>query len=142
MERRDAPLWKPTSILRHAQADGTSHFDWLLGVVAHCDNPHLLLARCFRCALCPKWPIPSGSSAIQEIGMHRWFYLGLSKPYELSQGRGIVHPVARGMWREAQGESIGADEILEVLWSDSKDPRQLRITPAPDARVFEVDPVR
>lgn len=79
---------------------------------------------------------------IEATNDHRWFYLQLDQPHELSHGRGFVTPVARGLWQEIHSIGTLGEEILQAQWHGDSAIHLYRITNAIEMRIFTIDSVR
>jgi hypothetical protein len=77
--------------------------------------------------------------AIEPLDDHRWFYLFLSQTHQLSQGRGVVTPIARGGWRTIEPAVGSANENIELRWDADPTIRRCCITPPPGSRLLTLD---
>lgn len=102
-----------TVVLEHTQADGRSHFDWMI------EDPALVgenrLAT-WRVATRPDLADGGESFAAERIGDHRDRYLHYEGP--LSDGRGRVRRVGLGTveWERCSSETIE----IRVRWSGGR----------------------
>ncbi len=108
------------SLVRHDEPHGPFHYDWFLGGATS--------ARTFRCTERLDQLSDASETPLVAIDDHRLFYVHLSERYELSGGRGIVTPIARGWWRPSGTPCEAICELIEVRWGTSDRVRTFRIT--------------
>lgn len=106
-----------------------AHVDWLIELTPE-PNPNNRTVATWR--LGGRADYLSGGQNLQAeaIAPHRAFYLDLLAPRQLSGGRGLVYPLARGTVCSCRGQADGWQ--LEIAWARGR--QQLKITA--DDRVF------
>ncbi len=129
------------SLVHHEMASGESHFDWFLGRTAQCLDSDAKVVRSFRCPDRVDQPLDATGMKIEASSDHRWFYLQLKQPHELSQGRGLVTPIARGWWKDAHSSGALTGEILQTRWDGDSAIHYYRITHERETRLFVIDSV-
>ncbi len=130
--------WRPMALVLHTETNGIPHFDWFLARVKRCDDSDARLLRAFRCGSRLDQTIPAEGVSLDAIADHRWHYLQLNAPCELSRGRGIVAPVARGFWQSAADATNSTVELIDIRWEHTT-ARRMGITAKPDCRLLALD---
>ena len=115
----------PTVVLQHDLPDGTTHFDWLLGVDADGEKPLIS----FRVAERPDQVTQSGWIELESRPDHRPDFLHIEGT-PLDGDRGVVTKMAKGMifvWKEVEhgwnmmvewdDKSVTEFEVLHVKGS-------------------------
>jgi hypothetical protein len=129
VERRADNIWLPMALARHDVLGGNFHFDWFLGRIAECADDDARVVRTMRCH----------SRIDVSLAAEGWFYLHLGKQHQLSQGRGVVTPIARGGWRTTEAAVGSANESIELRWDADPTIRRCCITPPPRSRLLTLD---
>ena len=124
------------ALSRHDVPGGNFHFDWFLGRISECTDDDARVARTMRCQIRLDEHLAANGIVLQPLEDHRWFYLHLAKKHELSQGRGVVTPLARGWWRGIEPTDGAAGETIELRWDSDQTIRRCRITPPPECRLI------
>lgn len=130
VEGRVDSAWQPMALVRHDEPHGSFHYDWFLAGATS--------ARTFRCAHRLDQLAGAAETPLVAIDDHRLFYVHLSERFELSGGRGIVTPIARGWWRPSGTPCEAICELIEVRWSPTDVARTFRLTC--DARGITLSP--
>ncbi|MBL9150096.1 MAG: hypothetical protein JNM94_15520 [Phycisphaerae bacterium] len=102
---------RPVAILLHRLSDGSEHVDLFIGPVDGRnvkDDERAVLS--WRCATRPDALPIGGVTAIERIADHRGRYLRLTTPTDLSDNRGHVTPLRRGVGRGAA--------TIAIAWAD------------------------
>jgi len=139
VERRADNIWLPMALARHDVLGGNFHFDWFLGRIAECADDDARVVRTMRCHTRIDVSLAAEGIAIEPLDDHRWFYLHLGKQHQLSQGRGVVTPIARGVWRGINSTVGSANENIELRWDADPTIRRCCITPPPGSRLLTLD---
>ncbi|MDA0213876.1 MAG: hypothetical protein O2875_00765 [Planctomycetota bacterium] len=127
------------ALARHDDLGGNFHFDWFLGRVEECADDDARIVRTFRCQSRIDHSLATDGALLEQLDDHRWFYLYLSQTHQLSQGRGVVTPLARGWWRSIETTDESVDEAIELRWDSDKAIRKYRITLQPESRLFTLE---
>ena len=105
-----------------------AHFDWLMELTPE-PNPDSRTIATWRLGQRPDRFMAGQTLQAEAIAGHRAFYLDVRAPRQLSGGRGLVYPVARGSisrWEERDGRLL-----LDLGWTDGS---MQRFEIAPDGR--------
>ncbi len=127
------------ALARHDVPSGNFHFDWFLARFSACADDDARIVRTMRCQIRVDEPLANEGIALEPLDDHRWFYLRLRQKHELSEGRGVVTPLARGWWRGIEANEGTADETIELRWESDQVIRRFRITPPPESRLITLD---
>ncbi|MEO0948276.1 MAG: hypothetical protein AAFY11_09055 [Cyanobacteria bacterium J06641_5] len=119
---------QPDPIVTSAQSFDI-HFDWLIETIPELYPDSRTIAT-WRVEQRPDRLIAGYGLQAEAIAPHRSFYLDLLAPRQLSNGRGLVYPIARGrvMRHEKKAEQL----LLDLSWL-GEGIQQLAISP--DGRV-------
>ncbi len=102
-----------TVVLRHRQADGSSHYDWMI------EHPDRLDDRRLRTWRTEVRPDRAAAFVGEQIGDHRAIYLEYEG--DLGGGRGQVERMVSGWVR---WDHCGPDSVaFEIEWADGQKSR-------------------
>ncbi len=121
---------RPTVLLLHELAGGSSHVDWLIAQDSRGSRPLVS----FRAGARIDALEPGGSIEAERLADHRPVYLEYEGP--ISGGRGSVRRLERG--RVTALEERPAEWRLEVHW-ETRGPQRLRLRTARGAERWVIE---